>query len=739
MKQPLFFRIYKNGQLSEIKQIQSTQVVLGANEDVEVSLKDESVSPIHAMVEERESGYFICDLGSSSGTKRNGESVLDAQIESGDEIQIGAFTIEFYVGVPKPKSKPPKVGETLPPPAKVEKDAIYDSALAPTSVAKPKVETPKVEAVTKPTPAPAPKAPTPITTPAPKKVEIPVPVAKVQKPEGVVHSLSEQMQVKPASFQKVETPRSSGIKGKSHGGLEAHGGLSNRKGHWGEKTFAPPSVNRSLKDSLKPTKGTVVEIVVAWKERILGTYHYDNKKTVTVGSHPKNDIVLPVFGSSTVSHPLVKVEGSAKVFLTSDLRGELVSGSTSTPLSEVARVGRAESSGAGTVVTLQQGELIRIDFADMVSIYIRYVAQAPKPIAAPFLGLTSSEITTVLGSLILTLFIGLYFAVYAPQEVIEDKKEEEPPRRAVFMYKSQIEPVTSPEEVKKPSPEAKLADKTTPKQEKAPVKTDKPQKAASKDDEGKASEAKPNKSKSQEIKLTTPNPGKNTGIQKAGANNNKKNDAAGASAQKDVSKMGMLSVLSGKGMQDKISQVNSGAGIVGGLSQTATGSGSSSAAGAGDTPGEGLKNIGKGGNGEATVGISGVNTKGRGSGNQGYGTGSIGDKKNATVIPGGAEESFEGTIDRDAIRRVVQENMRQIKACYERALNKDPALHGKVVMSWVLNDKGRVTAASVSSTTMNSSEVEQCMISRLRTWQFPATPKGQEADITYPFAFAAQN
>jgi len=197
--------------------------------------------------------------------------------------------------------------------------------------------------------------------------------------------------------------------------------------------------------------------------------------------------------------------------------------------------------------------------------------------------------------------------------------------------------------------------------------------------------------------------------------------------------MGMLSVLSGKGTQDKLSQVYSGAGVVGGLSQSATGSGSQSAAGAGDIPGEGLKDIGKGGKGEATVGISGVNTKGRGSGNQGYGTGSIGDKKNATVIPGGAEESFEGTIDKDAIRRVVLENMRQIKACYDRALNKDPALHGKIVMSWVLNDKGRVTSANVSSTTMNSSEVEQCMISRLKTWQFPATPKGQEADITYPF------
>ncbi len=705
MKQPLFFRIYKNGQLSEVKQVNGTQVVLGSNADVEVPLKDDSVSPIHAMVEERGNGYFICDLGSSSGTSRNGEKILDTAIESGDEFQIGNFVVEFYIGVPKPKSKPPKAGEA--PVAEAEK------------------------IIPKGPPAAAPKAQPPQAPPA-KKTE---PIIPAAKPPATAQaspktSIWEQPAVqKPAAAMPAQKPKSGAT------GLDTH--TPHRKGDW-EKTFAPPSYNTSLKDIVKPSKGTVVEIVVAWKERVIATYHYQDKKIVMVGSHPKNDIILPVFGSSTVSYPLVKIDSAAQVFLSSDLRGELITGNTVTPLVGISRTGRAESSGAGTVVTLQQGELIRVDFADMISVYVRYVAPAPKPIAAPFLGLTTSEVTTLIGSLIVMMFVGLYIAVYSPQQVIEEKVEEEPIRKAVFAYKPKIDPVPEPV-VEKPKVE-KVAEKPAPRQEKAPVKTEKPQKAATRDDEGKASEAKPNKSKSTEVKLTTPNPGKNTGIQKAAtATNNKKNDASAASAQKDISKMGMLSVLSGKGAQDKLSQVYSGAGVVGGLSQAATGSGSQSAVGAGDTPGEGLKDIGKGGKGEATVGISGVNTKGRGSGNQGYGTGSIGDKKNATVIPGGAEEAFEGTIDRDAIRRVVLENMRQIKACYDRALNKDPGLHGKVVMSWVLNDRGRVTSARISNTTLNSTEVEQCMVSRLRTWQFPATPKGQEADITYPFAFAAQN
>jgi len=215
-----------------------------------------------------------------------------------------------------------------------------------------------------------------------------------------------------------------------------------------------------------------------------------------------------------------------------------VVGGNSTPLTEISRIGRAESSGAGTVVSLQQGELIRIDFADTVSVYVRYVAQAPKPLAPPFLGLTTSEITTLIGSVVVMLFIGLYFAVYAPPELIEEKKEEDPPRKAIFMYKPKIDPINVTEEVKKPSPDAKLADKTAPKVEKSPVRTDKPQKAASRDDEGKAAEAQPNKSNSNQVKLTTPNPGKSTGVQKGASANNKKSNSSANSAQKDVSKMG---------------------------------------------------------------------------------------------------------------------------------------------------------------------------------------------------------
>ena len=187
-----------------------------------------------------------------------------------------------------------------------------------------------------------------------------------------------------------------------------------------------------------------------------------------------------------------------------------------------------------------------------------------------------------------------------------------------------------------------------------------------------------------------------------------------------------------------MSKTYSGSGNLAGAAGQATGTGGQAALGAGNTPGTGLKDIGAGGEGTATYGIAGVSTKGRGGGVSGYGTGGLGAKGRATVVPGGEGETFSGSIDREAIRRVIRENQRQIQACYEKTLNKNPNLYGKVILEWVIVANGRVSSARVSSSTLKNSEVEQCILSRLRTWKFPEPPPDQEAVVSYPFLFNAQ-
>ena len=141
------------------------------------------------------------------------------------------------------------------------------------------------------------------------------------------------------------------------------------------------------------------------------------------------------------------------------------------------------------------------------------------------------------------------------------------------------------------------------------------------------------------------------------------------SAKRDVSKSGVFSAFGGGGAQDKLAQETSGSGALVGLADAATGRSGQSENRSGQGLGSATKDTGIGGTGKAALGINGgVGTAGRGSGKTGFGEGGIGTKAGTKIVTGGAGESFSGTIDREAIRRVLKANERTIRTCYERQL-----------------------------------------------------------------------
>ncbi|RYZ70341.1 MAG: TonB family protein, partial [Proteobacteria bacterium] len=177
-----------------------------------------------------------------------------------------------------------------------------------------------------------------------------------------------------------------------------------------------------------------------------------------------------------------------------------------------------------------------------------------------------------------------------------------------------------------------------------------------------------------------------------------------------------------------------------GMAEKASGAAGFNQDRAGDDIGGKFKDVGAGGKGTATQGIAGIGTKGRGTG---YGTGDgLGDKNSVAIEPGGAEEDFVGTIDREAVRRVIRAGLREIRGCYERELNKlnkTQKLEGKVVIRWKIIEHGKAVGASVASSTLGNRAVENCVRDRLATWRFPEPPPGTEADVNYPFYFRADN
>jgi hypothetical protein len=154
--------------------------------------------------------------------------------------------------------------------------------------------------------------------------------------------------------------------------------------------------------------------------------------------------------------------------------------------------------------------------------------------------------------------------------------------------------------------------------------------------------------------------------------------------------------------------------------------------------GLGIRGSGSGGGGSGeTIGIGGVGTKGRGGGLGGYGSGAggLGRKGERDVNISSGTAQVMGSIDKELVRKVIQEHAAQIRYCYEQQLALSPKLSGKVAIKWIINADGSASGAQVDngSTTLQDAKVHQCMMSRIVSWEFPKPKGGGMAVITYPW------
>lgn len=75
-----------------------TPLVFGRTADADVQLDDKTISRRHARVEPRTAGFALVDLSSQNGVFVNGERVVEARLQDGDQIGIGAVTCTFVIG-----------------------------------------------------------------------------------------------------------------------------------------------------------------------------------------------------------------------------------------------------------------------------------------------------------------------------------------------------------------------------------------------------------------------------------------------------------------------------------------------------------------------------------------------------------------------------------------------------------------------------------------------------------------
>jgi pSer/pThr/pTyr-binding forkhead associated (FHA) protein len=73
----------------------AAETSIGRSPDCGIFLDDVTVSRKHAVIVQRDSGFFVDDQGSLNGTFVNRKRVESAQLEDGDELQIGKYRLTF--------------------------------------------------------------------------------------------------------------------------------------------------------------------------------------------------------------------------------------------------------------------------------------------------------------------------------------------------------------------------------------------------------------------------------------------------------------------------------------------------------------------------------------------------------------------------------------------------------------------------------------------------------------------
>lgn len=140
------------------------------------------------------------------------------------------------------------------------------------------------------------------------------------------------------------------------------------------------------------------------------------------------------------------------------------------------------------------------------------------------------------------------------------------------------------------------------------------------------------------------------------------------------------------------------------------------------------------GQGGKVEGGGGYGTRGKaGGGRPGYGSMNMGGTAAAYFEPVTEEALVEGGLTKDQIAAVINRHIGEVIYCYEKGLQVQPGLSGRVGVKFSINGGGSVSSASVSSSSLGNSQVEGCILNRLRSWPFPKPVGGVNVKVSYPF------
>ncbi len=415
------------------------------------------------------------------------------------------------------------------------------------------------------------------------------------------------------------------------------------------------------------------------EERIL-----PGRQPVTIGTGSRNTIVIPGSGLP-VSAPLFTWHGErCSLVFGQDAQGRIQGPQGEADLPALVAQGLAARQGGSYVLPIREDQRGKVVLGE-VSVLWQFVTPAPEAPRPAIPNFEKGSHFQSLDRLFLTLLI-ISFVIHVaftvwmvrmPAQAREVTLEEIPDRYArMFIPERKVEPPKPLETAETGKVEVAEATET----KKDPTR-------------------KPG------------DPGPDTAEKKA---------ARAAAAAKAVQSKGILKVLgalgpgaSGRTAVADVFGKGSGNSTV---AEALAGAGGM-AIGDQNTVGVGQR---KGGGQGGAAGIGDLATSGGGGSKVGYGA-----RAEAKVTGSVAQEAAEvdsSEVDPDKLRAFVKPRLGLVKACYENALKRNPALRGKVRIRFTILPTGGLQDVTVEG--IDAPDVIACIANNVRAWRTPFRPSG---------------
>jgi TonB family protein len=114
-------------------------------------------------------------------------------------------------------------------------------------------------------------------------------------------------------------------------------------------------------------------------------------------------------------------------------------------------------------------------------------------------------------------------------------------------------------------------------------------------------------------------------------------------------------------------------------------------------------------------------------------TGKVGGGDYAQVSPGGG--SVEEGLTKEEVDSVVQTHMREVRECHQSAPMAGLLSEGKLEIAFLITPSGRVQDPRVAESSVQNPRLENCVIQKMKSWQFPKPLGNVSVKVSYPFFF----